>query len=572
MRPSLAGKTATIVALMLVLLTAVVFRFFAFPHPNDARDVDEIDYLTGGFNLFEGVAPTLHYSPAGVEAWFGYAHVAARSLVNLLSPSSREHRLPAQLRPFAAVDHAMFDLYRDLNGLYRRFLFFADVIGVLGVAAGFALGRRWAGLAGGALLGGLLGLLPLYVEHASLAKPYSIAWSLAVIALCFADAGPRRWRWSAIFLGLALASRIEMLMVLPLALLLLFPKSGTVVQWLRLSGLFVFTAAIVAELTAPWLLTNLLGNLRAIATIRFSVAPGAERTKIALLGDILWGQGLAVEVLLLVSLAITLFLRPPIAPPDDAQNAARPRLMLAWRIIVFLLGALLFSTMLHDTGYGLRHHGPAVLVLLVLAPMALAPFSARWPRAAWGIVALALAIPMVRSIQWLIDYRRVYIADDAVPWVEAHIPPGTIVYLGPELRTLLPTRAASDAMWNECARPDAFQTKFNTASVRFGLAGASPPRALSEQMMATERGMLRRMYILGGQDEVGPRFDVRQTKSLVFGVTNPVESFQRTGGVLLYRAGAPAPELGKPYVQWSADGKRNMYVYLSPDVQARLRR
>ena len=97
-------------------------------------------------------------------------------------------------------------------------------------------GGRAGGIAGAAVVGGVLAACPLFVDYADQSRPYAMAWSFAVLALAAAVAGPRRaevppaepatvavrgtarrfWFWSAaILMGLSVGSRVEMLTFLP---------------------------------------------------------------------------------------------------------------------------------------------------------------------------------------------------------------------------------------------------------------------------------------------------------------------------------------------------------------------
>ena len=76
----------------------------------------------------------------------------------------------------------------------------------------------------GALAGGLLAAaLPIVLEMSIQARPYGIAWSFALLAAAAAATGRERSRAlrAGVCLGVAVASRIDMVMVGPLVLLVL---------------------------------------------------------------------------------------------------------------------------------------------------------------------------------------------------------------------------------------------------------------------------------------------------------------------------------------------------------------
>src|SRR5438876_739957 len=89
---------------------------------------------------------------------------------------------------------------------------------LLVVAAAFRLGQRWGGLVSATVAGGLAAVLPLYVEHAAMPKPYADAWFLSLMAMYWAASRSGAWlvAGTGVLLGLAIASRIDMLLIVPL--------------------------------------------------------------------------------------------------------------------------------------------------------------------------------------------------------------------------------------------------------------------------------------------------------------------------------------------------------------------
>ena len=569
---------SSIVWLCLVLAVAALLRASAFPCRYDFRDGDELGYLQGGLQLIEGLPPPLHYAPGAPEAWLGWMHAGLLSCRYMLVPTAEERAVAPQVRPFTAINHALFDLYRDMSGMRIEFIVLSMLVSLLAVAAGFRLGLRWGGVGGAILLGGLMSCVPMLIEQSASAKPYSLAWSLSMIALYFAARTDRRSRLvSAVVMGLAIASRIEMLILLPLACLLLSTSRASFAGHLRMTGRYLAIAVVTAQLAAPWLLTNLVGNLRAIVTVRFGPAVGPEINWRQMLWTVAWGQGLlVVTALVVVAGAIVLVLRrrgePVVGRTSSASCGAgdTPSGAAGWLIIAF--SCLVFVTVVQNTGHGLRHHGPAILALLVIAPLALSPLTRGWPRAVWYVVGLAIALPLCQSLRWIWAYRHSARPEDATAWIESRVPAGAVVYTSSTFHDLLPTPQSADDDWNEVTGSDAAVRKFKSGLARFGLRDTAMPRALSEQLMMAERGGPRRSYILGSRSALaGPRYLVRRFRnSAVFGLQDPVPEFARTGGVLVWRGAGPTPKLSDPFVTWTNAYGEGTYIYVSSDLRARL--
>lgn len=566
------------VCFCLVLIVAALLRVSAFPCRYDFRDGDELGYLQGGLQLIEGLPPPLHYAPGAPEAWLGWLHAGLLSCRYMVVPTAEEREAVLQVRPFTAINHALFDLYRDMSGMRIEFIVLSMVVSLLAVAAGFCLGLRWAGLGGAILLGGLMAFVPMLIEHSALAKPYSLAWSLSMIALYFAARTDRRSRLvSAVIMGLAIASRIEMVSLLPLACILLWTSRTSFAGYLRTTGGYLAAAIVTAQLAAPWLLTNLVGNLRAIVTVRFGRPTGPEITWREILWMVAWGQGIGVvAVMVLVAATVVLVRRRAAEGAEGRTSSAAcgtgdtPNGAGWWVIIAY--SCLMFATVFQNTGYGLRHHGPAIMALLVAAPLTLSPLTRIWPRAVWYVVGLAVALPLCQSSRWIWAYRHSARPEDATAWIESHVPAGTVVYTSSTFHDLLPTPQSADADWNEVAGGDAAARKFKSGLARFGLKATAMPRALSEQLMMTERGAPRRSYILGSRSALaGPRYVVRRFfNSAVFGLQDPLPEFARTGGVLVWRGAGPARELPDPFETWTDASGEGTYIYVSSDLRARL--
>ncbi len=345
-------------------------------------------------------------------------------------PTAEERQQPVQVRPYTAVNHALFDLYHDMRAMRNVVVVISIVLSVLAVACGFDIGRRWSGLPGAVLLAGVVAFTPVIVEHAGLAKPYSMAWSFAIIGCYCAVAFPsRRGRtMSAVVLGLAVASRVEMLGLLPLSCALVWPTGAGNSAGFRVVLRFLATVAIAALLAAPWLLTNLIGNLRAIATVRFGPSPGGAVSPLETFQELVWGQGLMVPLALLFALMfVSLLWRRREGEAGGKTNVSLAHVLAPgigvwqrWFIIAYALALL--TTVFRQTGYGMRHHGPALIGVMIAAPLAMRPLGQAAPRLTAALTGLGLLIPLVQSVRLIHQHWQSFVPDDATAWIETHVP------------------------------------------------------------------------------------------------------------------------------------------------------
>ena len=426
-------------------------------------------------------------------------------------------------------------------------------------AAGRPL-RNPIGTAAGVLAAGFVAFMPLFVQLGGEGRPYVIGWCFGIIALCLAvrRPDPRGQVLSAITMGLAVASRIDMLMLLPVVWSEQFARRrerGFVRSFLGYHAI----AAATSLLLAPWILTNLIGNLRIIATVRLS-----KPTQVVHLADTVRDFALVQGLWMLPLLVLVGVLWP-------RRGQRVPRLLLAAYVV--LVGLSIFKA----TGFGLQHQGGPLVILIVMSAFALRPLTrlgARGAPVAWAVCLLALVVPASAAVRSVALRQRAYVDDaQAVRWIERNVPPGTRVYAGLAIVNPLPTRAASDALWAEVNDDNAWEKKFLSGLSRFNLAAADIPRALSDENMLVERGNRRSWFILGSRgDHAGrPRYDVRVIAgSPIFGVHDLKEAFARTGGVILWRGRANDPEVAglTPVRQWHApDGEAGVFVFASPDVK-----
>jgi hypothetical protein len=614
-------------ALLCLILAAVAVRLLHWPAQHDLRDGDELPYAWGSLQLLEGNLPGLHFSPAGPQTWIGWLYESAISLKNLAVPDSVESKAPLQLRPFLAIQHSLFDSYRDAGALRQVWVLTSFIVAIGGVLAGFRLGLDKAGMAGAVLMGGTMAILPLFVDLSVQARPYSVAWSFGAIALYYALAAPANaeklkteklkdfsisalsvsaFPWgrrkaftiSAIVMGLAVGSRIDMLMLLPVIWSEAWQRSReentrkenadklkaeklkyfsisafqlSAFSFLRTMLYYhaVFLATFV--IVAPWFLMTFAACLREVATVRLgaglAVAKPAE-----VFFQVIWEQGMLLYVpLFLLGVA-------------EWVMGKRRRWLLA--LYVLLAG---FSILKSPASAGLRHHGaPLLLVALgALYGLRLAGRQTEKLRdfsiSAFSVSVflpvlslLCLVLPAVQTCRLVYKQRGNYVPDLSTEWVETHVPAGTILYVQPWMFNALPTAKAADADWAELADNSAYQRKFKAVMRRFELDADEIPRALSEVNLALERANHRGQFILGARHWAQiPRYDTRIFNlGPVFGVRDLSAAFGRTGGVVVLR-GPPddplAKGLGEPVKEWLSPSGYGTRVYCSPDVASRLK-
>jgi hypothetical protein len=542
--------------LVILVLFAAALRLADLPGGHEVRDVDEMPYLQGSLQLLEGMTPMYKYSPAGPQTWLGWVYAGAKAGKYTLVPTAEEQRVPLQIRPFVAVNHALFDIYRDQSWLRLILVIISDVLSIIAVAAAFGVGFRVSDLAGGVLLGGMAAAAPMMVHYAGMSRPFSMAWSFAFISAYFGVCRTGRLAlWgSAIAMGLSIGSRIDMLVLLPIIWGYLWmaasTRRGSFIVVLKHMGISAATTMLVA----PWLLTNIIGNLRTIATVRFSPPSSGPIPWTTALREFAWQEAFGPVALVFVCGLFWGLVR---------RKLSRP--------VICLYVGLLSLSVLKSTGHGIGHQGAAVVPMLMAAPMALAVFSFD-RRLQWALVSICLAMPTVFSVYAIAVHRRDFVPDEATAWVESHVPTGTIIYLSPSLHDPLPTAQRGRELWQEVMMNDAADKKFAAAMTRFHLSDVEIPRALSEENMLVERGLRRRWYILASRSWLrDPRFDIRLfDSSRVFDVVDPWPDFAKTGGVVIWRGFAPAEYAGTPVVKWTNGAAVGTYVYCSADIRGKM--
>jgi hypothetical protein len=556
---SLAMSGAARATLLVLLLVAVIVRFLHWPALHELRDTDELTYSQGSLQLLEGNLPGIHYAPAGPQTWVGCLYEAMISLKHLAFPDSVEHEAPLQLRPYLAIDHTVFDAYRDSGPLRQVWVIVSFICAIGGVIAGCRLGLAKAGIPGTIFFGGTIALLPLFVDFSVQARPYNAAWCLGVMALYYALASPRPMAStiSAILMGLAIGSRIDMILLLPVVWSELWRRN----RWQdRLCGIFRYHRVLMITfvIVAPWYLMTFVACLRAVASIRGS-ATGLEVTKpLVVFFQVMWEQGMLLHVtLFLVAIGLWIF--------------GRPRRWL-FAIYILLAGLSVFK----GSAFGLRYQG-APLILAVLAGVyGIEVLRSRSSIVALGLSLAALVLPAAQTVRLVMTGWHQYAPDVSTQWVEKHVPPGTIIYLRPALYNLLPTPEAADATWAEVTDNSAYQRKFKASLQRFKLQADVVPRAMSEVNLALERGDRRFLFILGSHQWINvPRYDIRIFQyGPVFGVRDVATAFKQTGGVVILRGPVEDPlilALGNPTVTWLGQSGEGTRIYCSPDVAGKLK-
>ncbi|HUI07683.1 MAG TPA: hypothetical protein VL486_11840 [Verrucomicrobiae bacterium] len=534
-------------------------RFLHWPALHELRDEDELPYAWGSLQLLEGGVPPYKFAPAGPQTWVGWLYEGVISLTHLALPDAVERGAPLQVRPFLAVNHALFDAYRDSGALRQVWVVISFLCAMGAVVAGFRLGLAKAGLAGAILLGGTAALLPLFVGFSVQARPYMAGWGFGMMALYYALASrhPKSPTISAVLMGLSIGSRVDMLMLLPIVWSETYARSR---GRQRLNNMFYYHSVLLITFlaVAPWFLMTLVGCLRIIGTVRISTVGEVVAGPVAVLRAITWQQGLLLHVLFfLFAIALWIVCRPR-------------RVFLATYI---LLAGL---SMLKGTAFGLRHQGAPLILVIVTGVYAIDWVRQRSPSLALVLGLTALVLPAWQTQRLVMASRRQYVPELATQWVEKHVPAGTIVYLQPSIRNLLPTAISADATWSEVTDNAAWRRKFESGLRRFDLRAGEIPRALSEENMLVERGDRRGLFILGSRLWIdAPRYDIRVYKlGPVFGVRDLPAAFKQTGGVIILRTEADDPDvisLGSPTVAWLDTAGRGTRIYCSADVARHLR-
>src|SRR4051794_37665485 len=100
----------------LLLVAGVTFPSW-FPDPHQYQDEDELSYMMVGTEVFQGLSPAYHYTFSGPEAWVSWTYTAASSARYFIFPTAEEAAVDPQVRPYVAINHAIWDIYNDTTPL-----------------------------------------------------------------------------------------------------------------------------------------------------------------------------------------------------------------------------------------------------------------------------------------------------------------------------------------------------------------------------------------------------------------------------------------------------------------------
>jgi hypothetical protein len=471
----------------------------------------------------------------------------------------RQGGVATVLKPFKAIDRALFKTYEDFSGLKLLVLWISVLLSLGGVYGGYRLGLRYGGEPGGLLIGGLVAVLPIFVEYSGIAKSCNDAWMLGIAAVSCAAvlAGARRQWWTGLLFGLAIACRIDSLMLAPLILWMLWDNGNSEAFWPSAIKICV-TAFVTLGLAAPWLMQAFIGTLRTIGMARVTGYWLSESPRLKTLKELMWREGMGP--LLLATLAGLIF-----------ASSANRRKLAALTVLAGGLAASMFGSQYEP----MRYHGVPLITLLAFAAVCVGSLFKRIISRPFSValVSLLLVLPFVQAVHTVREWKSYYFPDSANEWIEEHIPAGTIVYMHINFasRAILPTEAAADDLWRLVAGDQAWRVKLEDGLRRFSLPKEELPRAMSQDNLAMDQGICRRWFILGGGKSPRPRYDVR-----LLGLYPNVDfpDFKKTGGVLLWRtvAGRKPPEgLAEPTMKWVNEKGYGTMVYVSPDLLKNLK-
>lgn len=526
-------------ATVLVVLVALGLRIVAWPQPGSVPQSDEIGYLTDGLLLLEGIPAGYKHSPNALTAWISAAYAAGLGLLATIDLSI-DAGLPLTIAAVSGFERAVFTVYSDFSAL--RNLIASITVALFVVAAlscSYAAWRR-GGAVPALLAGMLVASLPAFVEFSVQTRPYGMAWALALIALSISAVRPGALA-AAIVFGLAASCRIEMAVLL----VLFAADNARLPENVRLRAALRFVAVAVAAglLAAPWYLTSLLGNLRQIVTVRLLSGDGGGPEA---LFELLSNQGLVAAALL------------------SLVAAAGARSW--WERAGFAFALLIvFASALSPSGHGIRHNGPFLVAMCWMAPIGLAEIG-RWVAAApWRAVLAACAAlpPIYAGSATAATFGRSADYGAAIDWVENNVPEGQTIYFSPEARTLLPTAASGEILWEQVANAQAWQTKIAAAARRYGVGFHVYPRFMSDDHVNLDRSLRRRYFILAQPHAPGRRrYDLQIVSyGSIFDVTieQAIKRACADGATVVHRGALPA--LGQPEASWT-DRERGLHVYV----------
>ena len=536
------------IALIIVLALAAFLRIWNFPASQEIRDWDEMGYVCNGLMAWEGLTPGWRSTPAGPQTWTGWLYAAGESGLETLRARG-DKSVPGMLKPYLAIDQALFKAYEDIGPLRRLMLVISLAVAIIAIYFGYRLGAKYGGPAGGLLVGGLVAVLPLYIDLCGNAKSASDSWMFSIMAVSCAATltGQRRCWWAGIFLGLAIASRIDMVLVLPPVLWALWDTSPGGIPWKNLLLTMAVTAA-AGIIAAPFAVEGFVGLTRNAATSRAIGYWPVASPRLETLKNLAWNQGLGP--LLLATIIGLLFF-----PSGTRRRRA-------------VLRGLCGVDGVHDVRQSLHGHALSRRPDHRLVDLR----GDRRRRAAPTSATVHYLSPSAPCCWRFHSCKRSIRSSPPRPFM-CRKPPrnGSMSMFRPERRCIcipdlfrmrvLPTADSANAIWDLLSENHAWETRMKEGFDRFSLPKEFLPRALSEDNLEADRGLARRWFILGGGHSSRPRFDVRLISlSATFGLqrSNTGAAFQKTGGVVVWRTAASGmpPGLGEPYLQMDEQQRR----------------
>ena len=536
----------------LCVIIGAILRIGRFPHGDSPAQFDEVAYLSNGLLLLEGETSINKYAPSGPLTWLSAAYSSVRALFKLIADGTDISAFPWILRPGAALQSGLFDLYTDMTGLRLTAVVLTLLLTLAGIVAACRLGKALGGVPGQVLAGLLAAGSPIFVEMSTETRPYASAWGFALLALAVAGTGKPGTRVlsAGLFLGLAIGSHVDMLRMMPLILLLQWRRAETrSLPWRefgRTAGIALLTFLVVA----PWYLLHFIDNIRQIVSVRILSFATVEYSSFS---SQWFEAGFAIPLAVaLVGLLLAGLRRNW---PDFACG-------------IWL--ALNTALALRPSGHGLQHDGALIVMIVALTPLALSalseliPFPVR-PSVRIVVVAIIVGPGVWQGMKTAFIYGRSLESDQAIAWVEANAPAGTQVYVDSgQFRSLLPTPEAADRLWADVTAPDAWIGKYRHDMARFGLEETGPLRILSTDRLASDRGNRRRFYILGGTGQPErPRYDLWPVSYGSFFDLTPESAIVRLcreGGVYLH-SGTAIPNLPAPAVSWVRRDGNSTFIY-----------
>jgi hypothetical protein len=525
-----------------ILALSFGLRLWFWPANHEIRSPDEVGYMSGGLTLLEGISPGYGMGPGGVYFWFGWLFTIAKAAFKILSGGAA-----GVGSLMHALESVVFETYRNFVGLRTAYLLLNAVTWSLALGLFSYAAFRKLGAAKTAAVVSFIVLSPLFVREGVHATPYPLAWSFVILSWCFlyllTDV-PHRFRWAAWFLGLAIGTRVECVILLPQFFWFYFEQErrrGSYREPLKLIALVGATFFIIS----PWYSSLLFHNLRYIYTIAI-LNEGWEPKTAADLYE-MFSDELVIPLLVATWVLLLLKLR---SQPSASRG------------VQILFAAYYVGALLKPSPHSFHNSAPAVLGLVGL----LIPILDDLKVGGWIV---GVAVVNAAAFLWVVPSQRggiVYhtIQDLSAQWVNQHGVPGTKVYVSNSVEVPLPTREASNRLWQELVGLEAVHKKLDKGIHRLSLSVEEDARLFSEAHLTQERGNRRRWYLLGGAESSLPRFDVYlYSVSTVFGLSaeQAEVAFMKTGGILIWY-GTPLTALGEPaytYIGGGALGSVEIY-------------